>query len=186
MICVTGHRPNKLGGYQENPIGEWVKQELRDIVRKLYDNGARDFMSGMALGVDQWFAHIVLDTDARLHCAIPFPSFHKRWPEQSQREYHNLLDAAKLSGGSITFVCDDPYAVWKMQKRNEYLVNRSDVVVAVWDGTDSGTANCVNYAMKQGKTIYRIDPISKLKYYVKYGALESHEKYHFGSESMEK
>ena len=45
-----------------------------------------------------------------------------------------------------------------MQKRNVYMVDHSDYVVAVWDGTRSGTGNTVEYAKTKGKGIIRIDP----------------------------
>ena len=45
-----------------------------------------------------------------------------------------------------------------MQKRNEYMVNNSDYVIAVWDGKPSGTGNTVRYAESKGKTIITIKP----------------------------
>jgi uncharacterized phage-like protein YoqJ len=47
---------------------------------------------------------------------------------------------------------------WVYQKRNEWMVDHADEVVAVWDGTSSGTANCVAYAKKVGKPVWRIHP----------------------------
>jgi len=45
-----------------------------------------------------------------------------------------------------------------MQKRNEYMVDNADIVIAVWDGTKGGTCNCVRYAKKLGKDIVIINP----------------------------
>jgi uncharacterized phage-like protein YoqJ len=45
-----------------------------------------------------------------------------------------------------------------MQKRNEYMVDNSDIVIAVWDGSKGGTYNCVKYAEKLGKKIIVINP----------------------------
>lgn len=45
-----------------------------------------------------------------------------------------------------------------MQKRNEYMVDLADRVIAVWDGSKGGTATCVKYAEKVGKEIIRIEP----------------------------
>jgi uncharacterized phage-like protein YoqJ len=45
-----------------------------------------------------------------------------------------------------------------MQLRNEFMVNNSDIVIAVWDGTNGGTANCVKYAQVENKEIIIIDP----------------------------
>ena len=45
-----------------------------------------------------------------------------------------------------------------MQKRNMYMVDSADRVIAVWDGSGSGTGNTVKYALSSGKPVYRIDP----------------------------
>ena len=47
-----------------------------------------------------------------------------------------------------------------MEKRNRYMVNACDVVIAVWDGRPSGTGKTVQYAKEQGKEIIVIDPKS--------------------------
>ena len=38
------------------------------------------------------------------------------------------------------------------------MVDNSDVLIACWNGTSGGTANCVKYAEKTGNKIYRINP----------------------------
>lgn len=57
-------------------------------------------------------------------------------------------------------VSDEEYKPWLMQKRNEFMVDRVDTVLAVWDGSDGGTGNCVKYAKKIGKHMLRLLPDS--------------------------
>ena len=45
-----------------------------------------------------------------------------------------------------------------MQKRNEYMVDNSDYVIAVWNGKPSGTENTVKYANKKNKVVLLVDP----------------------------
>ena len=45
-----------------------------------------------------------------------------------------------------------------MQKRNRYMVDSSDIIIAVWNGKPSGTGNTVRYAQEQEKTVIVIDP----------------------------
>ena len=41
-----------------------------------------------------------------------------------------------------------------MQLRNQYMVDNSDLVLAIWNGKESGgTWNTIKYARKQGKKI---------------------------------
>jgi len=61
------------------------------------------------------------------------------------------------------YVDNDPeYKASKMQKRNIWIVDNSDGLVAVWDGTPGGTANCVEYARNKSretnKKIFYINP----------------------------
>jgi uncharacterized phage-like protein YoqJ len=56
---------------------------------------------------------------------------------------------------------DDPYAAWKMQKRNEWMIDNSDATIAIWNGQPSGTANTIEYAQKQKKPVIVIDPVKK-------------------------
>ena len=46
-----------------------------------------------------------------------------------------------------------------MYKRNQFIVDNSSVIVALWNGSPrSGTANTVNYAKKQGRKVRVINP----------------------------
>lgn len=60
-VCFTGHRPERLGGYFPNPIQARVKDSLRKAVQKAVQENIENFISGGALGVDQWAAEIILE-----------------------------------------------------------------------------------------------------------------------------
>lgn len=68
--------------------------------------------------------------------------------------YNDILSKAD----TVKLVSDEAYKPYLMQKRNEYMVDLADKVIAVWDGSKSGTANCVRYAKKCGKDIIKIQP----------------------------
>ncbi|WP_188052008.1 hypothetical protein [Azospirillum sp. Sh1] len=40
-----------------------------------------------------------------------------------------------------------------MNTRNEWMVDHSDRLLALWDGSQGGTANCVRYARGLGRPI---------------------------------
>jgi uncharacterized phage-like protein YoqJ len=46
-----------------------------------------------------------------------------------------------------------------MQKRNEYMVDKCDKLLAVWNGTTGGTHNCIKYAKSKGKEIILLNPV---------------------------
>jgi uncharacterized phage-like protein YoqJ len=162
-ISFTGHRPSKLGGFTpNNPIAMKIKNQLEKQINLAISDGFTYFISGGALGVDQWAAEIIIrlketNQNLKLIIAKPFPSQSKVWNDDAKSIFENICKKAD----SVVDVCDEPYAAWKLQKRNEWMVDHSDKVIAVWDGTVGGTANCVNYAKKKLKTIIQINPNDK-------------------------
>ena len=159
-VSFTGHRPNKLGGYDESveKIVD-IKNALLYKIIIAYEKGYTNFISGMAIGVDTWGAEAVIKLknelpNITLTSAIPFDGQADRWPVQTSKRYYNILDNAD----TIHYVCDAGYATWKMQRRNEWMVDNSNLVIAVWDGTSGGTGHCVEYAKSKECEIWRIEP----------------------------
>jgi uncharacterized phage-like protein YoqJ/5-methylcytosine-specific restriction endonuclease McrA len=154
VIAVTGHRPDKLGSEYDmkGPISKYIYDELCKIVTDLKPTKV---ISGMALGVDMLWANVAINKNIPFVAAIPFLGQEKKWPEPSQRIYNKMLSHAT----EVVTVCPGDYAAFKMQKRNEWMVDNCDMLVAVWDGSQGGTSNCVNYATSKGKVIKRINPL---------------------------
>ena len=156
-ISVTGHRPNKMYGYDiYNKKWTELKEKFKSL---LIENNCDEAITGMALGVDTVFALAVLELkeegyDIKLHCAIPCKNHSCKWIKESVDLYNDILSKAD----TVKLVSDEEYKPWLMQKRNEYMVDLADKVIAVWDGSNGGTGNCVRYAEKCGKEIIRILP----------------------------
>lgn len=152
-IALTGHRPPK-GGIEyngEGPVSDYLSEEFEKI---LVEYEPRVIISGMALGADTIWAISGLFRNIQVIAAIPFVGQESVWPEESQRKYHQIIRHKKVIP---TYICEPGYAAWKLQKRNEWMVDHCSLLVSVWDGSSGGTANCVKYAKKQGKTIINID-----------------------------
>lgn len=152
IVAFTGHRPNKLGGYFEpNPVSVRVKKFLREELEKLNPDRA---ITGMALGVDHWAAMICLLKGIPYLAAVPFVGQEMAWPESARKRWRYLLGRA----AEVVLVSEGAYSPAKMQRRNEWMVDHCDVLLAVWDGTAGGTANCVRYAKKKKKQMVVINP----------------------------
>lgn len=85
---------------------------------------------------------------------VPCAGFDEKWPAESRKAYWEILKRAE----TIIEVSALAYHPALMQRRNEYMVDNSDLLLAVWDGSDGGTANCVGYAKIVGRKIERINP----------------------------
>lgn len=150
-IAVTGHRPNKLWGY--NYYTEHYIKLGKVLKQLLIDNKATVAISGMALGVDQIFAMVAIKNKIPLHAYTPCPNQDKQWNSDSKILHRSLLDKAET-----VYVVSEEYSIEAMQKRNIAMVDNCDLLIAVWDGTAGGTANCVSYAKMVGKPMIRVNP----------------------------
>lgn len=112
-------------------------------------------ISGMALGTDQIWAICGIHREMPVIAAVPFEGQEGNWPNKSKKLYRDIL--AKPNVLKVV-VCEGGYEAYKMQARNKWMVDHCDKLVAVWDGTEGGTANCVKYAESIGKQVIRINP----------------------------
>lgn len=158
VITITGHRPNKLGGYNPNaPLNIKVKEAIQAKMLSAIQKVGPEvtFNIGMALGVDQWSAELCIDLGVPFDAFLPCVNMEKKWPKAAQEHFRTLLKHAR----TVTLVHEGEYpGAWVMQKRNEVMVDNADYVLSVWDGTPGGTANCVNYAREKGIKTVNINP----------------------------
>ena len=143
--CFTGHRPERL----EIPEPE-VISGLKVEIHQAIADGFQTFISGVSRGVDLWAAEIVLalrDEGAavRLICASPYQGFESRWSQEWQKRYCQVMKRADL----VRFICPG-YSRNCFQRRNEWMVDHSALVIAVYNGQPSGTRNTIEYARRCG------------------------------------
>lgn len=110
-------------------------------------------ITGMALGWDTAIALACVRLGLPFLSALPFPKQASRWPQKDQDRHAFLLKRAALVVviGSNELADADIRAA--MQWRNEFMVDHAQLVLACFDGSAGGTANCVEDARAQGKTI---------------------------------
>ncbi len=150
VCCVTGHRsqgfPFERGLLSGEKFNLYIN-ELDKITRELIDKGYNHFITGMAEGADIDFAKSVLCCKEyydyiKLEAALPLPIEYK-----GEREYI-------LQKSDIKTVVSTHYFRGCMQKRNCYMVDKSDLVLAIWNGKESGgTWNTIKYARSKNKEI---------------------------------
>lgn len=148
ILAATGHRPDKLGGYGETTfagltlLAESVLSEIQPT----------SIISGMALGWDQAWAQAGLNLKIPVVAAIPFKGQESRWPQPSQEKYCRILERCNL----VVCVSLGDYSASKMQIRDEWMVDTCEVLVALWNGTASGTKNCIDYASTKNRYVLNV------------------------------
>lgn len=155
VIAGTGHRPDKLGGYNNA-----VLKRLTDLARAYLKRETPDFViSGMALGWDTALAVAAIELDLKLIAAVPFKGQESRWQKVDRDTYQHILTQCHL----VEIVCSGGYSAEKMQTRNAWMVDNCNILAALWDGTKGGTGNCLEYARKQ-----KVETHNLWKSWVKY------------------
>ena len=157
--CFTGHRPMKLpwGMNEDDPRCLMLKAELAARLEGLYALGFRRFLCGMAIGCDMYFAEAVLalredHPDVRLEAVIPFGDQPGRWNERQRRRYNSLIDRADR----VT-VLQTVYTSDCMMRRNRWMVDRSSILLACYDGRPGGTMNTILCAERSGLRVILIE-----------------------------
>lgn len=143
ILSVTGHRPNKLGGYSPANLDKLARFATSELRR--FDPAPSRVLTGMALGFDQCIALACIELDIPFVACIPHDGQESPWPPDAQRRYRDLIGHA----ASVHVVCPGGYAAWKMQRRNEYMVENCELLLGLWDGSAGGTANCIRYAQSR-------------------------------------
>ena len=159
--CFTGHRPQSIPYLWNESSNQSVKlkEEMKSVIIGIIENhNVTHFISGMALGVDMIAAEIVLELKSKypeitLECAIPCETQASRWSEKYRDRYFNIIEMSDKET-----LLQTHYTADCMHKRNRYMVDHSDYVIAVWDGSPSGTGKTVMYAKENHKTILQIKP----------------------------
>lgn len=158
--CVTGHRP---GGFpwDYNDTECASHQECLESMSGFIDlfirkEGVRHFIAGGALGVDTDFAETVIEfrdhvyDDITLEIAVPCKGQDLKWSADDKERYKQILEKAD----KVTILADH-YTSFCMQKRNEYMIDHSDIVFAFWnrDKSTGGTVNAIKYAKRKNKRV---------------------------------
>lgn len=149
--CFTGHRPEKLDMEETE-----AKALMRENIEKAITHGYRTFISGMARGFDMWAAEVVIEMkkkhpQLRLIAAVPFKDFHLRWENDGRQRFSEILNNSDL----VQYVSEH-YSFDCYQKRNEWMVNHSSLVIALCNGQKSGTLNTIKYAEKANIPVINI------------------------------
>lgn len=145
-LAITGHRPERISDVN------LVRNAMRTFFR---ENKPEIVIQGMAAGVDLWSAAAASLENIPYIAAKPFAGHAPRkdwkvaydWVWEHAHE-QKIVDTAMSYPGSYVY-----------QKRNIWMIDNANAVLAIWDGGHSGgTYNAISYAIKRELPIYIINP----------------------------
>jgi|GEM_PF-932301 len=142
---ITGHR--------------WFEYDIKvdKLITMALNQGVTKFLCGMALGTDQIAAEILVRRKLKWTAVIPCADQHKLWKPHQQSRYKRLLEQATEQK------CLYPtYSAGVMHARNQWMVSRSDICLAVFSGdphgVGGGTASTFKMARARNLLIYQYIP----------------------------
>ena len=171
-IGFTGHRPNKLGGYDLSVQGYLnMQQDLETYIEKnleVFDVVVGH--SGLALGGDTVWSKAILAMKEKypgrvlFHAEIPMMEQAEAWFKQSDIDFwHEQVERADFTSvyGSLAGRPDHErkrLASKYLNLRNEGMLGHSGVLLALHDGSTGGTGNAVAHAKEINLVTHTVHP----------------------------
>lgn len=158
--CCTGHRPKGFPfkyGIDTPKHNAYLQTLEQKIELAITHYNVTNFISGMALGADMDFAQTVLKLRQKypitLECAIPCPNQTLKWDSADKLRYESIMELAD----EINLI-SERYTPECMLNRNRYMVDNSELVIAVFNGIPKGgTWYTIKYAVYKKKVIELIE-----------------------------
>lgn len=147
--AVTGHQPPALGGYGADVFARLVGLG-RGWIRA---NRPAEVVSGMAAGWDLAMAEAAVLEGVPLVAALAFRGQGEDWPDEARAHLRRLLGAAVM-----VHLANEARVPGMWTIRDRWVLERGDVVVALWSGADGGTGRAVATARELGKQVDNLWP----------------------------
>jgi hypothetical protein len=153
-VGVVGHRSLTAEG--SSFAGEVCARLLTDL---RHDEPRLTALSALAEGADTLFAGVAVVLAVPLEVVRPHGEYLDDFPTSRARAEHGLLWAAARQRSVMPYHRRSAAAY---QAAMRWVADRSDVLVAVWDGRSTphigGTAETVRYARARGCRVVHVNP----------------------------
>ena len=147
-----------LGEDENCPTCMAYKALLTEKIEQLIEKGYGHFISGGAMGVDTWAVEAVLKLKEKhswilLEMVSLFDDQAKSWTVEYRQRHDSLFKKAD----NVTATSNSFYRGC-YHKRNRYMVDNADVVLACFDGKAGGTEVTMDYAEKNEVPVMILPP----------------------------
>lgn len=144
---ITGHRW----------CGSSFAPQIDKLITMAVNQGVTHFLCGMALGVDQVAAAILVQRKLKWTAVIPCKDQDKLWKPRQQSHYRELVEQATKRVTLYSW-----FGPGVMQARNLWMIKHSEICLAVFSGdpygAGGGTAMTFQMAVDRNLLIYQYIP----------------------------
>lgn len=146
FASVTGHRYIVDNGFNRKAVNHLIDLAV--------ESGIDKFLVGMSRGADFLFAEVLSERKLSWIAVIPCTDQTLFWNEYDRVHHKSLIDKA-----DNMIVLNNEYKHGVMHYRNEYMVDKSEILLAIYDDMGKGgTAHTVNLALKKHKRVVQFNP----------------------------
>ncbi|MEE0945811.1 MAG: SLOG family protein [Acutalibacteraceae bacterium] len=128
---------------------EKISEKLKEEICRLKEIGVTSFITGCEAGIDLDFAQEVLkDKNLSLFCVCAYEEQSSSYGEKEREKYYNVINQ-----------CNDCFLVSKQRdfgcknKRDKFMIDRSDYILCYWDKISPYTGELLQYAAANDKKI---------------------------------
>jgi len=153
VCCFTGHREKGFlwNGNENDYIFIEIKKTIKNQLIGLIEDGVNIFITGMADGADTYFAEAIIDLKKefehiKLFAVMPYKNHIVMFRGKHVDRYRNIIKNC-----NSVFYIEREYKKDCFLKRNDYMIDKSDVVMGLFNGKfKGGTFYTLNRAMDKG------------------------------------
>lgn len=162
ILVVSGYKSSELGIFDEKNEGiQYVKKAIKKQLINYIEFGLEWILISGQLGVEIWTAEIVFELqfeypNLKLGVFTPYLSQEENWNELNKEKYKKIIELATHVDSVTRKKYEAPY---QLSLKNQFLVNKSDGILLVYDEEKEGTPKYIlNEARKKKENHdYKID-----------------------------
>ncbi|MBP2241325.1 putative phage-like protein YoqJ [Cytobacillus eiseniae] len=166
IAIISGYKPHEIGIFKmDDPAVAYIKKAIKNQLLTLLEEGLEWVIISGQLGTELWAAEVVFDLQVEDYPALqlgvitPFLNQEESWKEANKEWYEFILSQADF----VDSVSRKPYEnPWQLRLKNQFLVEKSDVLLLFYDPENEGSPKFLLEAAKkkQEKTNYNIHVIT--------------------------
>lgn len=142
-VVITGHRTEKLAPYNFG----WIQSAIDDVLVELKTKNTNLLAySGMAGGIDLHFCKSCILLGIPYIACVPFEEQELTMSPREAEIREQLLKSAKEI----------------KEVKNSWMVEHTDIGIAVWAGIKGGTHNVIEQWVEKRKDFFWINPAGKV------------------------
>ena len=153
-VSFTGYRTSKILKTSKDPnVIEEIRQNLKNKIVALYEQGYNTFISGMSEGFDMLAAEVVLRLrtkypEMKLISVVPFTGQELSYSNLDKKLYEIIFN-----NSNEVIYTSERYHDRAFFDRNDFMLDNSTAVLCYYDGQPGGTMYTYNRAVENNMII---------------------------------